>query len=77
MKYKRSVYKTLALISQLGISMIVPILLCTFLGSFLEEKLSLPVFIPLVILGVLAGFRNTYYLVKDANKDPEEDDEDE
>ena len=30
MKYKQSVYKTFALISQLGISILVPILLCTF-----------------------------------------------
>ena len=28
MKYKKSVYRTFALITQLGISMIVPILLC-------------------------------------------------
>lgn len=76
MGYKRSVHKTFALISQVGISMIVPIMLCTLLGSYIEKKFSLPLFIPLVILGVLAGFRNTYYLVKDANEDPK-DEEDE
>ena len=52
MKYKKSVHRTFALITQVGISMIVPILMCTWLGSYLEEKFSLPVFIPLVILGV-------------------------
>ena len=55
MKYKQSVYKTFALISQLGISILVPILLCTFFGTWLEKKVSFPVFIPLVIVGVLAG----------------------
>ena len=57
MKYKQSVYKTFALISQLGISILVPILLCTFFGTWLEKKVSFPVFIPLVIVGVLAGLR--------------------
>ncbi len=72
MKYKKSVYRTLALLSQVGISMLVPILLCAWLGSFLEEKFSIPVFIPLIIMGVLAGFRNVYYLVRHANEDPED-----
>ena len=45
MKYKQSVYKTFALISQLGISILVPILLCTFFGTWLEKKVSFPVFI--------------------------------
>ena len=69
MKYKNSVYRTFALVSQVGISMIVPILLCTWLGSYLEDKLSIPVFIPLIILGILAGFRNVYYLVRHANEE--------
>ena len=38
MKYKQSVYKTFALISQLGISILVPILLCTFFGTWLEKQ---------------------------------------
>lgn len=76
MKYKKSVHRTFALITQVGISMIVPIMLCTFLGAYIEKKFSFPIFIPLVILGVLAGFRNTYYLVKDVNEDPK-DEEDE
>ena len=75
MGYKRSVHRTFALITQVGISMIVPILLCTWIGSYLEKKFSFPLFIPLVILGVLAGFRNTYYLVKDANEDPKEEED--
>ena len=37
MKYKKSVYRTFALITQLGISMIVPILLCVWVGGWLEE----------------------------------------
>ena len=66
MKYKQSVYKTFALISQLGISILVPILL------WLEKKVSFPVFIPLVIVGVLAGLRNAWVLARHANEDPED-----
>ena len=72
MKYKGSVFRTFALISQLGISILAPILLCTFLGSWLEKKISFPVFIPLVIIGVLAGVRNAYILVRHANEDSED-----
>lgn len=73
MKYKRSVYRTFALITQLGISMITPVLLCAFLAVFLEKKFSISVFVPLVIAGVLAGGRNTYYLAKHANEDTEDE----
>lgn len=50
MKYKRSVYRTFALITQLGLSMITPIFLCVFLAVFLEKKFSISLFIPLVIM---------------------------
>ena len=72
MKYKQSVFRTFALISQLGISILVPILLCTFLGSWLEKKTSFPVFIPLIIIGVRAGMRNAWILARHANEDPED-----
>lgn len=76
MKYKKSVYKTFALITQLGISMIVPVLMCTLFGVFLEDRFSVPAVIPLIILGILAGGRNVYILARRANEDPE-DEEDE
>lgn len=72
MKYKKSVYKTFALISQLGISMIVPIVLCVLLGYWLESKFDIAVTVPLIVAGILAGARNVYALVKHANEDPED-----
>ena len=77
MNYKKSVFNTLALISQLGISIIVPILLCTFLGVYLEDRFSLSITVPLMVTGVLAGIRNAYHLVKDANEDPEDKEDEE
>lgn len=64
MGHKKKVFTTLALISQLGISMIVPIFLCTFVGIKLDEKFGWSITIPLIILGILAGARNVYALVR-------------
>ena len=68
MGHKKTVYTTLALISQLGISMIVPIFLCTFVGVKLDERFDLSVTIPLIVCGILAGIRNVYALVKQAQE---------
>lgn len=54
----------LALISQIGISMLVPVLLCVWLGSALESRLGLDLMIWLLLLGFLAGCRNCYLLLK-------------
>ena len=54
MKHKKSVVATLSLISQLGISMIVPVFLCIFVGIKLEEKFGVALTIPFIILGILA-----------------------
>lgn len=68
MKNKKKVFQTFSLISQLGISMIAPILLCTLAGVYLDDKFSLSLTIPFIIMGVVAGFRNAYVLVRHASK---------
>lgn len=68
MRINKSVYTTLALISQLGISMIAPIFLCTFVGMKLDEKFGWATTIPLIIVGILAGARNVYALLKQASR---------
>ena len=77
MKLDKDVVATLALISQLGLSMIVPILLCTYLGVWLEKKIDFPFTIIFIVLGILAGVRNAYallkaYLKKKGEKEDEE-----
>ena len=69
MGYKKSVYKSFAMISQVGIAMLVPIFLCCMLGLFLEKKLGWPAFIPMFILGALAGMRNVYVLLSSIYKE--------
>ena len=73
----KKVYQTLALISQLGISMIAPVILCTVLGVYLDEKFSLSLTIPLIILGILAGGRNVYVLVRHTTRQIAEEEEEE
>jgi len=67
MESKKKVFQTFSLISQLGISMIAPILLCTVAGVYLDDKFSLSLTIPFIIMGVVAGFRNAYVLVRHAS----------
>ena len=71
MGYNKSVYKALAMISQVSIAMLVPIFLCCMLGLFLEDKFSIPAFIPLFFLGALAGMRNVYVMLSAIYKEDE------
>ena len=75
MKNKNKVFQTLSLISQLGISMIAPILLSTVLGVWIEEKTGLSITIRVIVIGVLAGGRNVYALVRHASKANANEDE--
>jgi F0F1-type ATP synthase assembly protein I len=64
-KYKSSVYQSLAVITQFGINMLVPIFLCSFGGLFIDRRLNTSYwFIILFFVGALAGFRNIYILAK-------------
>lgn len=66
-----SYLRVLSLVSQLGISMAVPILLCVLLGAYLDNKTGRePLFtIIFILLGVGAAFRNLFYIVgKEAKK---------
>lgn len=59
------VIKALMLVTQLGISMMVPIFLCVFAGNFIDKKAGTGIFLPIfLILGIAAAFRNVYYLLK-------------
>ena len=73
MNYKKSVYTTFAMISQVGISMVVPILLCTYAGVWLEGKFNFPFTVIMIVVGVLAGVRNVVAIVKRMKQITEED----
>lgn len=59
--YNRSVWQSLAMIGQFGINMLVPVLICSFLGMLLDRKLGTSCFVILLFFaGAAAGFRNIY-----------------
>lgn len=56
--------RMLALITQLGISMLTCIFLCMLAGKFLSEKLHVDWIFPVfLLLGILAGFRSCYTII--------------
>lgn len=76
MKSDKKVLKSFVLITQIGITMIVPIFLCLFVGMKLDEWFKTN-FITVIgiILGILAAFRNVYVMTKQFYlKDKEKED---
>ena len=69
MKKQKTIVKTFSMVSQLGISVLTPVIICTWIGLKLEEKFSFPFTILFIILGVLAGGRNAYVLVRQLIKE--------
>lgn len=71
--------KALSLISQLGINMITPILICTFIGVYIDEKTNkAPLFtIIFILLGTGGAFRNLFYHTsKQIHKDQKKKEDD-
>lgn len=69
-KYKRTVYQSLTMISQFGINMLVPIFLCSFLGILLDRKLGTSCWMVILFFaGALAGCRNVFLLAKKIYRD--------
>jgi F0F1-type ATP synthase assembly protein I len=68
----------IGLVSQLGLSMVIPILICTFVGVFLDNLTGLsPLFLLIfIVLGVGAAFRNLFQLANREIKRGTEDDQD-
>lgn len=64
-KFNRNVYQSLTMISQFGINMLVPVIVCSFLGIFLDKKLGTSyLVIILFFIGAAAGARNCYVFAK-------------
>lgn len=65
MKKNRGIMKGIVLISQLGISMLVPIFLCVFIGQKIDQRLTKNYFtILFLVLGIATAYRNAYLLIK-------------
>ncbi len=64
-KEDRKVLRAFSMVSQIGISMIVPVLISGFIGLKLDQWLSTSFwFIIFLIMGVMAAFRSLYFLTR-------------
>lgn len=62
--FKSEVFKSWALVLQLGISMMVPILLLVAGAYFIKTKLNVDLMLFFVIFGVIVGARNVYVILR-------------
>lgn len=63
----KEIARALSLLSQIGISMLVPIFICFFIGSFIDKIFDTsPIFMLIfILLGIGGGFRSIYMLTRD------------
>lgn len=62
--FKSEVFKSWALVLQLGISMLVPILMLVAIAHFVKIYLKVDLMLIFVILGLAVGVRNVYVILR-------------
>lgn len=77
MKYKKSVFRSLSLVMQLGLTVVTPIFLCIFAGNYIDSRFGTKTMVPLLVLGTLAGGRSAYALVQHMLAAEQKEDEEE
>ena len=58
----------LSLISQVGFTMVTPVLLCTLIGIKLEDKFHFPFILIFLLLGVISGCLSGFRLIMNTIK---------
>ncbi len=71
MSSKNSEFRNIILITQVGISVMVPVFLCVALGVWLDNRFDSWFTVPLLALGIAAGARNAYVLVMNVVRNEE------
>lgn len=67
----KSVYRSLSLVTQFGINMLVPICMMTALGIFLDNKFNTSFWmVILFFIGAIAGGQNIYRMAKKLYSEP-------
>lgn len=64
MGYKKSVFRSLAMITQLGLCVLTPILFCIFAGNYIDSHFGTKTLLVFLILGTLGGGRGAYLMAK-------------
>ena len=64
MGYKKSVFQSLAMVTQLGLCVLTPILFGIFAGSYMDSRFGTKTILVFLILGTLGGGRGAYLMAK-------------
>ena len=65
MKYSKNVIRSLAMVTQFGLNMLVPIFLCSFAGMWLDKKWGTSFMMVLFFfVGAIAGGRNVWIFAR-------------
>ena len=64
MRQKKNGLENLVLITQLGLNVVTPVLICVLLGSWIDKKTGLHTVLIFLILGVLSGGLSAYKMAK-------------
>ncbi|MBQ2982538.1 MAG: AtpZ/AtpI family protein [Lachnospiraceae bacterium] len=64
MSQRKEVIRSFMLISHLGVTVMVPIFLCVIVGIVIDKHFGTSTLIWLLFLGIAAGLRNAYILLK-------------
>lgn len=71
MKKRGVIARCLLMVTQVSITLLAPIIFCTALGVWLDGRFGWHTTVVLLILGVIAGGKNAYTLVKGMIKEAE------
>lgn len=64
-KKEKKIFRSFVMVTQISISMMVPIFLCVWIGAWLNSLFDTLIVFPLMLLlGIGAAFRNVYMLTK-------------
>lgn len=75
MQYRKSVFRSLAMVTQLGLCVITPVLFCVFIGYQVDHRFGTGFMMPLLILGVLGGGRGAWQMAKRTLLEEQKEDE--
>ena len=64
MKERSKIFKMIALISQIGITMLSSIFICGLAGYLIDQRFGTHIFLVMLILGIAGGYAAVYKLLK-------------
>lgn len=62
MGYRKEVFRSLSMVTQLGVSVMVPVFMCIFIGVMIDKHFDTSTLLIFLILGIGAGMRNAYIM---------------